>query len=253
MSKFKRLITVCLALSLGFVGAWLAVGPRVMASISGMTYHQPTYSYRVEIDRLYDTQSNSFSDIGTLVSVSPNLATTNNSAFSGAYLQTTRERATHWITTRRTDELIDVMLVFTRPLMLEEVNTILNSIKAHVFESGFVGYADGMPFATYTKEEGPLLTRSLQEYVENVQGFEREITEDSNPQAKQVPPDIRGFLAVRIWVQTSTLQQLLDNKNIRIVDTTPQAVRDQIAADRHWKNVPVNAVAIEMPVWAYQW
>jgi hypothetical protein len=40
---------------------------------------------------------------------------------------------------------------------------------------------------------------------------------------------------------------------VQFVDTTPQAVREKLALDRHWQNVPINVIALPMPVGGYDW
>jgi hypothetical protein len=146
------------------------------------------------------------------------------------------------------------MVIFSHPLTLEEANRILRAANANVFESGIVGYSDDVPFAGYAKEEGgPLLTRPLQEHAESGGGFEPEVTEGSGSETTEHVRDVRGYLAVRAWVDSQGLEALLKNENVRLVDTTPQDVRDRLSKNRNWQNEPIHALAIEMPVWAYEW
>jgi len=248
VSKFKR-ITVIVGLSLLVVAGLGAIfGPRSMASVSHMTYREATYSYNVELDAYYN-KGRKVED-GILVSIHPERPVKDAPGFSDAYLQTSRERANQWVTNHRAASM-DVMIIFSHPLSLEEANEILYSANADVFESGIVGYSDGIPFAGYSKEGGSL-DRSLQEIAKLGGGFETEVVEDSVSEAASTD-DIRGYLAVRAWVDFQGLETLLKNENVRVVDTTPQEVRDQLSEDRHWQNEPIHSLAIEMPVWAYEW
>jgi hypothetical protein len=74
-----------------------------------------------------------------------------------------------------------------------------------------------------------------------------------NTAVSQPPADIRGYMAARVWVEAAGLATLNNQPAIDFVDTTPQAVRDLLAANVHWQNTPINHVSIEMPVWAYDW
>ncbi|HID30792.1 MAG TPA: hypothetical protein EYP19_12415 [Desulfobacterales bacterium] len=242
---FKRILVGVGVLSLVAGGLWLTVGPEMMASVSHMTYRTPHYSYEVH--------SATYAEEGIVVSIEPERSAENASAFAGVYLQTSHERAERWVADHRADP-IDVMVIFRHPLTLEEANEVLRSANANVFESGVVGYTGEMPFAAYSKVEGPLLTRSLQEHAESV-GHPpiEEMAENSTLQATTAFVDVRGYLAVRAWVDSKGLDVLLKHEDVRVVDITTQEVRDQLSNNRHWRNKPIDSVAIEMPVWAYEW
>lgn len=245
MSKRILMLVGVGVLSLVVGGLWFTVGHDTMASVSHMTYRTPPYSYEVH--------SATYAEEGIVVSIEPERSAKNASAFGDVYLQTSRERAEQWVADRRADP-IDVMVVFSHPLTLEEANAVLRSANANVFESGVVGYTGEMPFATYSKVEGPLLAHSLQEHAESV-GHPpiEEMTEGSALETATASVDIRGYLAVRAWVGSQGLDALLKNEDVQVVDTTPQDVRDQLSKNRRWRNRPIDSVAIEMPVWAYEW
>lgn len=80
-----------------------------------------------------------------------------------------------------------------------------------------------------------------------------EVTEGNALESATGSVDVRGYLAVRAWVGLQGLDALLKNEDVQVVDTTPQDVRDQLSKDRRWQNRLIDSVAIEMPVWAYQW
>ena len=248
----KYSIVLLCALLLGVIGLWSGLSPNVTASVAHQTYQRAHYRYTVETDQLYDAESGTTHAIGTIISIDPDHSTTNSSQFSDSYLKQSRAQAEQWVIERATDDLIDLLLVFKHPLPLEEVNEILKSTDAHVFESGLVGYGQEMPFAKYNTEKGPLLTRSLTELAEEFKGVVTEIT-DEHPTEEGEPADIRGFMAVRAWVPVKNLQPLLSHEAISIVDITPQAVREELATDEDWQGSSINVVAIEMPVWAYPW
>lgn len=253
MTKYKRILITLGLLSMIIAGVWLAIGPQTLARLSHMTYRTPTYTYTVELDTAYDSQVAGPVETGILVTIAPERSAKDASDFSGAYLQESGQRAKQWIAERRGDAL-DVMIIFSRPLNLEEANKVLAAANAQVFESGVVGYSEGVPFAGYEVEEGPRLTRTLAQLAELGGGFEPEIVADSDITA---PPertrDIRGYLAVRAWVDGSGLEALLKYEEVRLVDTTPQEVRDRLSSSLIWKDYAINALAIEMPVWAYEW
>lgn len=241
----KRILVVVGVLSLVAGGLWLIVGPETMASVSRVTYRAPHYSYEVHLA--------TYAEEGIVVSIEPERSAKNASAFADVYLQASRERAEQWVADHRAGS-IDVMIIFSRPLTLEEANEVFRSANANVFESGVVGYTGEMPFAAYSKVEGPLLARSLQEHAESV-GHPpiEEVTEGSTLQTTTASIDVRGYLAVRAWVDSKGLDVLLKHEDVRVVDITPQEVRDQLSNNRHWRNKPIDSVAIEMPVWAYEW
>lgn len=253
MAKHKRIFITVGILSIIVAGTWLTIGPKTVARLSHMTYRTPTYTYNVELDMAHDSQVAGPVETGILVTIAPERPSKDASEFSESYLQKSQQRAEQWIGERRGDSL-DVMFIFNRPLNLEEANKVLTAANAQVFESGVVGYSEGVPFAGYAVEEGPLLTRTLAQIAELGGGFEPEIAADSDVTA---PPesarDIRGYLAVRAWVDGEGLATLLKCADIKLVDTTPQEVRDRLSNSLTWKNYPINAVAIEMPVWAYEW
>jgi len=236
-------------------GLWFAVGPRVMAEVSHMRYSEPLFDYLVEYDEVYNLEKQQIETDGLLVAIQPEYRADNGSAFSEAYIQAAKAQAALWSETRlSSQEMLDVMVLFSKPLTLDEANKILSSANAAVFESGAVGYgADGIPFAVYSKENGPLLTQTLAEIGEANRGFEPEVTEENTAVSAQPPADIQGYMAVRVWVDAAGLATLNNQPTIDFVDTTPQAVRDLLAANVHWQNTPINHVSIEMPVWAYDW
>ncbi len=242
---FKRILVGVGVLSLVAGGLWLTVGPETMASVSHVTYRTPHYSYEVH--------SATYAEDGIVVSIEPERSAKNASAFADVYLQTSRGRAEQWFADRRADP-IDVMVIFSHPLTLEEANKVLRSANANVFESGVVGYTGEMPFAAYSKVEGTLLARSLREHAESV-GHPpiEEMTEGSTLETATASVDMRGYLAVRAWVDSQGLDTLLKHEDVRVVDTTPQDVRDRLSENRRWRNKSIDSVAIEMPVWAYEW
>lgn len=235
-------------------GLWFAVGPRVMADVSQMQYSEPLFDYWVEYDEVYNLETEEFDRDRLLVAIQPEYRTENGSAFSEAYIQAAQAQAALWSQTRLPGEMLDVMVVFNTPQTLAEANEILHTADAVVFESGAVGYgADGIPFAVYAKEDGPLLTQTLAEIGEANRGFEAEVVEGETAVSSQPPADIRGYLAVRVWVDAAGLAILNSQPAVDFVDTTPQTVRDLLATNLHWKNTSINHVSIEMPVWAYDW
>ncbi len=257
MFKSKKSLVVVSVLCLVVAGALLALGLKTKASITHKSYEMPTYSYDVELDAAYDSESGKNVENGIQVWVSPDRPSKDAAGFSTAYLQASHERAQQWEAERRAG-LADVMIIFSHPLSLEEANAVLNLVKADVFESGFVGYVDDVPFAGYLKEEGRL-TRTLQECAElgarsvGPEGVEPEITEDSDNAARDATYDMRGYLAVRAWVDSKNLDVLLNHKDVLVVDTTPQDIRDQLSEDPIWKDKIIRVIALEMPVWAYEW
>lgn len=253
MLKNRRIaIVIALFLLTTATTLWLAIGPQVMAKTYGMTYRQDNYNYSVEIDDFYNEQTKTWQEQGIIVMVDPQRPKDNPSGFSENYLQATKGRAVEWINSRNVETSLDVMVIFSRPLTLNEANTVLNTASATVFESGVVGYAaDGTPFAEYSKENGPLLVKPLAEFSDNT-GIVPEGT-TAEQLAESLPADVRGYLSVRVWVNSEGLKSLMAHQDVRVIDTTPQAVRDQLAANRTWQDVLITTVAIEMPVWAYDW
>jgi len=227
---FKRILAIIGILALIIGGWWLVAGPETVARISYMTYRTPYYRYTVQLA--------TYAQEGIRVSIEPERPGKDSSEFADTYLQASRERAQQWIADHRTG-LMDVMVLFSRPLTLEEANRVLRAANAQVFESGVVGYEDGIPFASYSKEKGPFLTASLQEHAEMI--------------GDSMSVDVRGYLAVRAWVNRQGLAVLLQHEDVQVVDTTPQDVRDRLAQDRHWRDKPIDSLAIEMPVWAGEW
>lgn len=253
MLKSKPIVLLTsLLLLFGIGGLWLLVIPNITASVSNATYQQDTYDYTVEIDTVFNTDSQSLEEEGILVSIHPDYSQDNASAFSQTYLDAGRERTAQWLVKREANTLADVMIVFSHPLTLEEANKVLQSSKSDVFESGLVGYIDGVPFAHYMQEGEVSLVQSLQDVANTLAGFESETTIDV---VSETEPhvDVRGYLAVRAWTPVESLEMLSSHESVRFVDTTPQEVRDQLATDKNWQNMPVNAIAIEMPVWAFDW
>lgn len=236
-------------------GLWFTIGPHVMAEVAHMRYSEPLFDYLVEYDEVYNLETQQTETNGLLVAIQPDDRADNGSAFSEAYIQAAKAQAALWSETRLSSkEMLDVMVVFSKPLLLDEANKILSSANAAVFESGAVGYgADGIPFAVYAKENGPLLTQTLAEIGEANRGFKPEVTEEYTAVTQQPPANIRGYMAVRVWVDAAGLASLNNHPTVDFVDTTPQAVRDLLAANMHWQNTPINQVSIEMPVWAYDW
>jgi len=252
----KKLLLVIFVIGLVVAGILLAIGSKTMANVSYQSYQTATYSYDVELDTVYDSKSDMHAENGILVSVSPQRETEDAAGFSDAYYRASWERAQQWATERRTG-LADVMLIFAHPLTLEEANHILDPIKANVFESGFVGYVDGTPFAGYLKEEGRL-SHTLQEcaklggYGVGPDGVVPEMTEnDVDKSAGDY--DVRGYLAVRAWIDLANLDSLRHHQDVLLVDTTPQDVRDQLSENPTWQGKVIRAVALEMPVWDYRW
>lgn len=240
----KRVLIAASVLFL-FGGIWLTVGPETVASISHMTYRAPHYNYAV--------QSATYPEEGIIVSINSERSAKNASVLSDAYLRASHERAKRWAANHHAGP-IDVMVIFSHPLTLKEANEVLRSANASVFESGIVGYLGGEPFATYSKIEGGLLFRSLQEHAELVGHPPKEVVKKGDvPEAITASVDVRGYLAVRAWVDSKGLNALLKQDDVRVVDTTPQDVRDRLSQNRHWRNKPIDRVAIEMPVWAYEW
>ncbi len=242
---FKRVLLLVGVLVFVVGGLWLAVGVETMASVSHMPYHTPHYSYFV--------RKATYAEEGVAVSIEPERSGSNSSAFADTYLRASRERAEQWSAERSVGP-IDVMVIFSHPLTLEEANEILRSVQADVFESGVVGYEGGVPLAIYSKVKGPLLDISLREHAaalghSPIEDMEKE----SELATAEAAVDVRGYLAVRAWIDSKNLNVLLGHEDVRVVDTTPQDVRDKLSNDRHWRNEPIDSVAIEMPVWAYEW
>ncbi len=236
------------------IGAWFAIGPRVMADVSNMRYSENSFDYSVEIDESFDTGSQKWTDIGIRVRIKPDYQPDNPSAFSEEYLAVAEKQLSILIQTKQPDASIDALVLFNRPLSLEEANSILYAINAELLQSGIVGYgaADGIPFAAYRRESGSLLTKDLAALAELYKGFEPEIIVDDVANT-QPPSDIRGYMGIRLIVPAAKLTMLSQHEFVQFVDTTPQIVRDMLAMDIHWRNTPINSMSIEMPVWAYPW
>jgi hypothetical protein len=121
-------------------GLWFAVGPRVMAEVSHMRYSELLFDYLVEYDEVYNLEKQQIETDGLLVAIQPEYRADNGSAFSEAYIQAAKAQAALWSETRlSSQEMLDVMVLFSKPLTLDEANKILSSANAAVFESGAVG------------------------------------------------------------------------------------------------------------------
>lgn len=255
VSKNNKTIVLASLVILLAGGVWFAVGRGILAKPSHATYQMPTYEYEIEVQMHHENATNALVEDGIFVHLKPNRPAKDATDLADAYLQASHQRALKWIAENRTGPL-DLMIIFARPLSLEQANNILSLANAEVFESAVVGYRDGIPFAGYSVEEGPLLVRSIQEYVEMGVGggVAPEITQDNEAElARASTADIRGYLAVRAWVDAQNLDVLLEHKDIRVVDTTPQEVRDQVLKSPTWRHRTINHLTIEMPVWAYDW
>lgn len=150
MNKKLMISTLLVAV---VAGLWFAVGPRVFASVSHMSYAEELFGYQVEFDEVFNEETKQVENDGILVAIQPEYDVNNASAFSDAYIAASDAQALLWSQTRLGAEKLDVMLVFSEPLSMDAVNEMLMGAEAAVFESGAVGYgADGIPFAVYSTE-----------------------------------------------------------------------------------------------------
>lgn len=249
MTKIRQIWLMLLLIACGLAGAWGTATVMADWSGAGKLYHETTFSYAVEINQSADA---ALSGAEATVIITPQRDSDNPADFSDAYRARAQQQAKQWAAERSGENRLDLLLVFKQPLTVEETNDLLRTHEAHLFESGLVGYANGTPFAAYTKENGPYLTDSLSDYGEDYRGVEPEI--DAADSFDEPPPaDVRGVLAVRVWVPAQQLALLLDHDSVDWVDITPQQVRDQLASDDTWRDAVISTVALEMPVWAYTW
>jgi len=254
-SKAKIILALMGIVTFVFTMIWAVFKSGVMASVSHETYQQATYSFDVVLDTYYSETGEEVNGIRAIIQ--PQLADESTSLPSTAYLNASQQRLQQWVSKRTGDELVDVMLMFARPLTMAEANEILGSTNAEVFESAVVGYVYGVPFVNYAVENGSLLTRSLTEVAESQHEFmieaEKGHIEEADLTLVGDPVDVRGYLAVRAWIKVNNLNKLAQTPEVRFIDTTPQAVRDQLNTDSNWQNMSVTWLSLPMPVWAYDW
>lgn len=254
-SKAKIVLALMGIVTFAFMMIWAAFKPGVMASVSHETYQQATYSFDVVLDTYSSETGEEVNGIRAIIQ--PQLADERTSLPSTAYLNASQQRLQQWVSKRTGDEFVDVMLMFARPLTMAEANEILASTNAEVFESAVVGYVYGVPFVDYAVENEALLTRSLTEVAESQHEFmieaEKGHIEEADLTLVGDPVDVRGYLAVRVWIKVNNLNKLDQTPEVRFIDTTPQAVRDQLNTDSNWRNMSVTWLSLPMPVWAYDW
>lgn len=249
MSKIKQIWLMLRLIACGLAAAWVTVTILAAPSDTDKLYHETTFSYTVVVNQSGDAP---LSGAEATVIISPQRDSDNPADFSDAYRGRAHQQAIQWAVERSSEDRLDVLLLFKQPLTIEETNDLLRTHEAHLFESGLVGYANGTPFATYAKANGPYLTDSLFDYGEDYHGVEPE-TDAADSFDESPPADMRGVLAIRVGVSAQQLEPLLDHDSVDLVDITPQAVRDQLASDDTWRDVAIKNVALEMPVWAYTW
>ncbi|PID85497.1 MAG: hypothetical protein CSB13_07965 [Chloroflexi bacterium] len=252
MFKNKRILVVFSVFMLLSISLWASFGPLVMARVSEQRYRANNYYYDVSIDTFYNTETKERQTQGIEVAIHPNLSETNSSQFSAAYLEDNQGRLTQWLT-EVGEQTVDVMVIFSRPLTMDKANFLLESANATVFESGAVGYVRDIPFASYAIEEGTSLSRSLEDIAHAEAEAAVALSEGAPPTNDTVIIDVRGYLAVRIWTDREGLEKLSESELVRMIDITPQLVRTQLSNNRHWQNMPIHSLALEMPVWAYEW
>ncbi len=249
--KNLRILALMGALVIG-VGMWFIVGPQVKARISHQSYNTDTYSYDVEVDTSYNQETGKLESNGILVSVHPEQSETNTSAFSSAYWAANQTELSHLLA-NSDESTIDAMIIFSHPLSSDEANSLIGTVGGEIFESAVVGYVMEEPYAGYHKENGQI-QRDLNQLIEDqkelvISHFSGEIPTDDL--SKYI--DVRGYMAIRIVTKISGLKQLEESQLVRQIDITPYLVSKQLSEDVNWKNAPINSLAIEMPVWAYDW
>ena len=254
MTRTTKVIvgTITVLLLIG-ITAWVSQGPVIMARVAHATYTEPTYQYGIEIDTFVDMETGQEQDGGLIVTIEPQFSDENTAQFSDAYMEVSQKRLQEWLTAEnRQDVQMDILLVFAHPLSEEEVNALLHLAKAEIFESAVVGYVAGIPFTGYAKETGHVVSQSLDEVRDSQQEALTAVRrlEGYDPE-KGI--EVGGYAAVRLWVDGHGMAVLAQHAAVQFVDTTPQAVREKLALDRHWQNAPISVIALPMPVGGYDW
>ena len=252
MSIFNSLKSTLFMVALAIVIVF--AGFRTIAYMQETTFQGETYIYQIDTRAI---KTNELNDDGTavklepsetlLVSISPEMAADNPNQFSEAHRQFSLKQAE---LLAQTETNSDTLILFSRPLSMEEANAILQKANAAVHRSSAVGIVADTPFATNEIEGGLLLARSLSAHAAEQANFP---SGPNGEPAGEEAVDVRGYLAVQAVVPAEGLGTLLSNPLVDLVDVTPQLVRNRLMQDIRTRGEVISDVTIPMPVWGDEW